>query len=258
MDLQGAELTLVLIKPDALKVSLTGYILSQFSEFHAGVRFAAAKIVQVTKPLAEEHYAEHQGKPFYPSLIEYITGRIHYAAEPEKRRVVAIVYCGVDAVGRAREIAGPTNPHNARDDAPGTIRALGTVVPVRDAEGRVVGNRLDNLVHASANDADAEREIKLWFQPCDIVPCMRAYPVERCDDHYYYTADGTIVTTAGPESRCFLSPGSLVWTSDLEALRRLSRGEPALCTADAVVAKYFINEEEEEEEAEEEEEQASG
>ena len=249
MDLRGAELTLVLIKPDALKVSLTGYILSQFSEFHAGLRFAGAKIVQVSKPLAEEHYAEHEGKPFYPSLIEYITGRIHYATEPEKRRVIAIVYCGVDAVNRARRIAGPTNPHNARDDAPGTIRALGTVVPVRDAEGAVVGARLDNLVHASANHADAEREIKLWFQPCDIVPCMRAYPVQRCDDHYYYTPKGTIVTGAEAEGRCFLSPGSLVWSSDLEALRQLSRGQSAPSTADAVVAKYFINEEEQEKEA---------
>ena len=245
MDLQEAELTLVLIKPDALKVSLTGYILSQFSEFHAGLRFAGAKIVQVSRPLAEEHYAEHQGKPFYPSLIEYITGRVHYAREPEKRRVIAIVYCGVDAVRRTRQIAGPTNPHSARDDAPGTIRALGTVVPLRDREGSVVGERLDNLVHASANHADAEREIKLWFRPCDIVPCMRAYPVERCDDHYYHTTEGRIVTTPEPDARCFVAPESLVWSSDLEALRRLSRGEPCSITAGAVAAKYFVNEEEE-------------
>jgi nucleoside-diphosphate kinase len=247
MDLQGAELTLVLIKPDALKVSLTGYILSQFSEFHAGLRFAGAKIVQVSKPLAEEHYAEHQGKPFYPSLIEYLTGRVHYATEPQKRRVIAIVYCGVDAVSRTRQIAGPTNPHNARDNAPGTIRALGTVVPIRDADRQVVGERLDNLVHASANHADAEREIKLWFRPCDIVPRMRAYPAERCEEHYYYTTTGKIATTAEPESRCFLAPGSLVWSSDMEAVRRLSRGEPCAISAEAVVAKYFINEEEEEE-----------
>ena len=245
MDLQGAELTLVLIKPDALKVSLTGYILSQFSEFHAGLQFAGAKIVHVTKALAEEHYAEHHGKPFYPSLIEYIIGHSHYADNPDKRRVVAIVYCGVDAVSRTRQIAGPTDPHNARERAPGTIRALGTVVSVRNAEGAVVGERMDNLVHASANQLEAEREIKLWFQPCDVVPSMRVYAVERCDDHYYYTADGRIVTALEPESRAFLAPGNLVWGSDLKALRLLSRGEPAPCTANAVVAKYFINDEEE-------------
>lgn len=242
---QEAELTLVLIKPDALKVSLTGYILSQFSEFHAGLQFAGAKIVRVTESLAEEHYAEHRGKPFYPSLIEYIIGQSHYADRADKRRVIAIVYCGVDAVSRTRQIAGPTNPHNARESAPGTIRALGTIVPVRNAEGVVVSDRMDNLVHASANHDDAEREIKLWFQPCDIVASMRAYAVARCDDHYYYTTDGRIVTAPEPESRAFLAPGNLVWSSDLEALARLARGQPARCSVGSVVAKYFINDEEE-------------
>jgi nucleoside-diphosphate kinase len=241
MSQQENELTLVLIKPDALKVSLTGYILSQFSEFHAGLRFAAAKIVRVSRMLAEEHYAEHKGKPFYPSLIEYITGQIHYANELEKRRVVAIVYCGPDAVNQARKIAGRTNPHVARDETPGTIRALGTVVPVKDAEGRQIGERMDNLVHASATPEEAEREIKLWFQPNDIVPSMRPYPTERCDEHYYLQ-DGKISTTLEPGSRCLLAPGNLAWRSDLEALRLLARGEPAPCSVDAVVAKYLINE----------------
>lgn len=109
------EQTLVLIKPDALKLSLTGYMLSQFSEFHTGLRFAGAKIVHVTRMLAEEHYAEHKGKPFYPSLIEYITGKLHYPTEPQKRRVIALVYCGPDAVKTVRNIAGPTNPHVARE-----------------------------------------------------------------------------------------------------------------------------------------------
>jgi nucleoside-diphosphate kinase len=245
MDLHGAELTLVLIKPDALKVSLTGYILSQFSEFHAGLRFAGSKIVHVTKRLAQEHYAEHHGKPFFPALIEYILGHVHYPDEPEKRRVVAIVYCGVDAVSRTRQIAGPTNPHNARDQAPGTIRALGTVVPLRNPKGEVVGERLDNLVHASASPEEAEREIKLWFQPSDIVPSMRPYAVERSEDHYYYTPEGKVVTSLEPGSRAFLAPGNLAWASDLEALRLLSRGVPAACTVNSVVAKYLINEEEE-------------
>src|SRR3990172_12629704 len=92
------EQTLVLIKPDALKLSLTGYILSQFSEFHTGLRFAGAKIVHVSRMLAEEHYAEHKGKSFYPALIDYITGRLHYPSEPHRRRVIALVYCGPGAV----------------------------------------------------------------------------------------------------------------------------------------------------------------
>jgi len=238
------EQTLVLIKPDALKVSLTGYILSQYSEFHTGLRFAGAKIVHVSRILAEEHYAEHKGKPFYPSLIEYITGHVHYAKEPQKRRVVALVYSGRDAVKEVREIAGPTNPHIAREQSPGTIRALGTLVPVKDAAGNIVGERMDNLVHASASNGEAEREIKLWFKPNDIMPYMRVYPTETCDQHYYFK-EGRPLTTYEPGSRCLLAPGDTGWRSDIDALRAIFRGMPAPCSLAAVAAKYLINEERE-------------
>ena len=86
MSTQELEQTLVLIKPDAMKNSLTGYVLSLLSEFHSGLHFSAAKVVRVDKMLAEEHYAEHKGKIFYPSLLEYIMGKLHYAKEPWKRR----------------------------------------------------------------------------------------------------------------------------------------------------------------------------
>src|SRR3990172_7806574 len=98
METTVLEQTLVLIKPDALKLSLTGYILSQFSEFHTGLRFAGAKIVHVSRMLAEEHYAEHRGKHFYVSLIEYIMGLIHNPNGPNKRRVIAFVYQGPEAI----------------------------------------------------------------------------------------------------------------------------------------------------------------
>jgi nucleoside-diphosphate kinase len=241
METTVIEQTLVLIKPDALKLSLTGYILSQFSEFHTGLRFAGAKIVHVSRMLAEEHYAEHRGKHFYPSLIEYITGRIHYATAPNRRRVVALVYCGPEAVKKIRDIAGPTDPHVAREQVPGTIRTLGTVVPVKDEAGNVVGDRMDNLVHASASAAEAEREIKLWFQPSDIMPYMRAYPTEVSDAHYYFKS-GKLLTSYEPGSKCLFTPGDTVWKSDLDALRALLRGEKAECTLDAVVAKHLINE----------------
>src|SRR5512138_3522630 len=84
--------TLVLIKPDALKNSLTGYVLSQLSEFHTHLRFAGAKIVYVSKMLAEEHYSEHKGKLFFPPLIDYIMGYSHYPEDTWKRRVIAFVY----------------------------------------------------------------------------------------------------------------------------------------------------------------------
>lgn len=235
------EQTLVLIKPDALKISLTGYILSQFSEFHTGLRFAGAKIVHVSRMLAEEHYAEHRGKPFFPALIDYIMGRIHYPEEPQRRRVIALVYCGPDAVKKVRAISGPTNPHRAREEAPGTIRALGTVVPLCDASGNIVGERLDNLVHASATPAEAEREIKLWFKPNDIMPYMQAFPTAHCEVHYYYK-DGELRTEHEPGSVCLLAPADVAWSSDLEALKRISRGEPSRVSLQAVAAKYLINE----------------
>jgi len=237
------EQTLVLIKPDALKISLTGYILSQFSEFHTGLRFAGAKIVHVSRMLAEEHYLEHRGKTFFPALIDYLMGKVHYPAEPQRRRVIALVYCGPDAVKKVRAIAGPTNPHRAREEAPGTIRALGTVVPLRDASGAVLGERLDNLVHASANPAEAEREIKLWFKPNDIMPYMQAFATAHCETHYYYK-DGKLLTRYEPGSVCLLAPADTAWASDLEVLERISRGEPPdpKLSLRAVAAKYLINE----------------
>jgi nucleoside-diphosphate kinase len=234
--------TLVLIKPDALKNSLTGYVLSQLSEFHSGLRFAGLKVVCVSKMLAEEHYAEHRGKIFYPSLIEYIMGRIHYPDAPHKQRVIAIVYQGPDAVKRVRDLAGPTNPHEARQEKPGCIRSLGTVVPLTDAQGNVIGERMDNLIHASATLQEAEHEIKLWFKPSDIPPFMRAFPVHHnAEEHFYYKGD-KLYTQHEPGSTCVLAPGDVMWESDVKALELIYQGKRASCSLQTVVAKYLTNE----------------
>jgi len=189
--------TLVLIKPDALKVSATGYILSLLSEFNAGLYFAGMKVVQVSKMLAEEHYAEHKGKGFYASLLEYITGQSHFPGQPQKQKVIAIVYQGPNSVLKVRELAGPTNPITARDQKPGCIRSLGAVIPVKDAQGNIVDQRIDNLIHASATDCEAEREIKLWFKPNDIPPALHAYPTKVSDKNYYYK-EGKLLTGFEP------------------------------------------------------------
>lgn len=241
MDNKDLEQTLMLIKPDALKNSLTGYVLSQLSEFHTGLRFAGAKIVHVSRMLAEEHYAEHRGKPFYPPLLDYIMGLLHYPDEPNKQRVIAFVYQGPDAIKKVREIVGPTNPHVAREKKPGCIRALGTVVPIKDASGSVIGERMDNLIHASANESDAEREIKLWFKPNDIPPFMQAYPTELSEASYYFK-DGELYTAYEPGSVCLLAPSDVAWKSDLEALRLLQHERPGYCSLETVAAKYLINE----------------
>lgn len=240
MDNKQLEQTLVLIKPDALKNSVTGFILSQLSEFHTGSRFAAAKIVNVNRMLAEEHYAEHRGKAFFEALLDYITGKVHYPKDRWKRRVIAIVYLGPDVLKTVRTMAGPTNPHKAREERPGCIRALGTIVPIFDADGNHIDDRMDNLVHASANPEDAEREIKLWFIPHDIPPLMRTYPTEVCQTHYYYKND-RIYETYEPESVVILAPGDVAWKSDLEILRNQPPGEPSEGKLGKVVAKYLIN-----------------
>ena len=239
MDKRELEQTLVLIKPDALKNSLTGYMLSQLSEFHTGLLLSGAKILQVSRMLAEEHYAEHRGKVFFDSLLEYIMGNLHYE-EAWKRRVIAIVYQGPDAVQKIRAIAGPTNPHNARVQKPGCIRALGTLVPLKDETGAVVGERMDNLIHASATPPEAEREIKLWFRPNDLPPAMQAFPTEASGDYYYFK-DNRLFMTREPECACFLVPGEIAWKSDLDTLRLLAAGKPSGTTLGTVVAKYLIN-----------------
>lgn len=241
MDKRDLEQTLVLIKPDALKNSLTGYVLSALSEFHTGLHYCATKIVRVSKMMAEEHYAEHRGKIFFNAILDYIMGYSHYGNEPWKQRVIAVAYQGRDAVRKMRDIVGPTNPLEARTERPGSIRSLGTIVPLKDAEGNVIGQRMDNLIHASATLEDAEREIKLWFKPNDIPPLMQAYPTERSNEFYYFK-ENRLYTKHEPNCVCILAPEDVSWKSDLETLRKISKGIPTSRSLESVVAKYLINE----------------
>ena len=242
METKKLEQTLVLIKPDALKNSLTGYVLSQLSEFHTGLRFAGAKIVHVNRILAEEHYDEHRGKPFYSALLDYIMGLSHYPQEPWKQRVIAFVYQGQDAIRKIRDIAGPTDPHEARETRPGCIRALGTIVSIKNEQGEEIGRRMDNLIHASALEHEAEREIKLWFRPNDIPPYMHAYPTKLSDAYYFYNGT-TLHMNQEPGSICFLSPGDVVWKSDMETIQLLRQGVSAKNSLESIIAKYLINDE---------------
>jgi len=144
------QATLVLIKPDGLKKSLTGNILTRLAETKLDI--VAAKIVRVSRELAEDHYAVLKDKPFFEELIKYIMGYYH------KRKVMAMVYWGEDAISKVREIAGSTNPEEA------------SPVSIRGSYGRITTKGVyENAIHASANEQDAEREIKLWFQPDEII-----------------------------------------------------------------------------------------
>lgn len=234
--------TLVLIKPDALLQSMTGYVFSLLAEVHTGLRFAGMKVVSVSRLLAAEHYAAHREKPFFASLVDYLTGRVHYPRAPERRRVIALVYQGPDAIARVRFVVGPTNPHKARDERPGCIRSLGTVVPILDAEGRQISERMDNLVHASATPDEAEHEIKLWFRPSDIPPLMRTYETEICDTSFHVVGQPPrLGDVRARDAICLLGPGELIWKSDLETLHGIRNGTTPPERLGAVAAKYLIN-----------------
>lgn len=145
------EQTLVLIKPDGLKKSLTGNVLTRLSE--SKLEIVAAKIVRVSRQLAEEHYKHMQYKPFFPELIKYIRGELH-----QRRKVLAMVYWGKGAISKVRELAGATNPEEADP------------VSIRGAYGRITTKGVyENVIHTSRDKAEAEREIKLWFSPDEII-----------------------------------------------------------------------------------------
>lgn len=141
------ERTLVLVKPDGVKRGLVGEILSRFER--KGLKILAVKTLLVTPEHAQRHYAEHQGKPFYPSLIQHITSG----------PVVAVALEGRNAVAVVRLLMGATNPQTA---APGTLRgdlALGITT---------------NLIHGSDSVESAARELPFYFNPEEFVGYSRA------------------------------------------------------------------------------------
>jgi len=155
------QATLVIIKPDGLQKSLTGNILSRLSE--TKLKIIGAKVVNVTDELAGMHYSHLKDKPFFGELIEYIKGSMH-----GDNRVMALVYWGDDAISKVRGIAGATNPEEADP------------VSIRGAYGRILTSGLfENVIHASSSEDESEREIKLWFEPKEIV--LKLYPSKEGD-----------------------------------------------------------------------------
>jgi nucleoside-diphosphate kinase len=132
----AVERTLVLIKPDAVQRGLAGEILGRFER--RGLVIREARLVQVDRELAQEHYAEHAEKPFFGELVEFITSSPTLALELEGESAISVV----------RTTMGATNP---AESAPGTIRGdLALAMP-------------NNLVHGSDSPESAARELTLWF-----------------------------------------------------------------------------------------------
>ena len=132
----AVERTLVLIKPDAVRRGLAGEILRRFEQ--RGLEIREARLLTVSRSLAEEHYAEHVEKPFFGELVEFITSG----------PTLALVLEGEGAIATIRTTMGATNPADA---GPGTIR------------GDLALSMPDNLVHGSDSPESAAREIALWF-----------------------------------------------------------------------------------------------
>ncbi|MGD1902866.1 MAG: nucleoside-diphosphate kinase [Geitlerinemataceae cyanobacterium] len=130
------ERTFIMIKPDGVQRGLVGDVIKRFEQ--KGFTLAGLKFMSVSKELAEKHYGVHKERPFFGSLIEFIT------SSP----VVAMVWQGKGAIASSRQIIGATNPLSA---APGTIRG---------DYGVDVGR---NLIHGSDAPETAQSEIALWF-----------------------------------------------------------------------------------------------
>ena len=141
------ERTLIIVKPDGVQRGLAASILARFEQ--KGLRLAALKVMQIDRPLAERHYAVHQGKPFYEGLVSFITSG----------PVVVSVLEGPSAIEAARNMMGATNPVTA---APGSIRGTYALE---------IGQ---NLIHGSDSPKTAQSEVDLFFKPEEIVSYQRA------------------------------------------------------------------------------------
>src|SRR6267378_3702052 len=134
--------TLILLKPDCVQRRLIGALIQRFE--HKGLRLVAMKFVQPSRELAEKHYAVHKGKPFYDSLLSFLTSG----------PTVAIVWEGREAVAVARALMGPTD---------------GTKAPPATIRGDFALSVQNNLVHGSDSPENARAEIALWFRPEELI-----------------------------------------------------------------------------------------
>jgi nucleoside-diphosphate kinase len=144
------QTTLLIVKPDALQKGVMGAVLSRVEQLK--LRFVAAKVVRPTRELVEEHYQHIKGRPFFQETVEHMLGKLHgvpYA--------VAFILRGEDAIARLRQIAGATDPEKADPQS------------LRGQFGRTrTSGLMENVLHASSDPTEAQREIGLWFGAQDL------------------------------------------------------------------------------------------
>lgn len=137
------ERTYIMIKPDGVQRRLTGEIIRRFE--NRGLKLVALKMLVPPRETAEKHYAVHREKPFYNSLVDFVTSDA----------VVAMVWEGPEAIRLGRQMIGATKPLEA---TPGTIR------------GDYTADVMSNLIHGSDAPETAQEEIALWFKPEELLP----------------------------------------------------------------------------------------
>lgn len=155
------ERTFVALKPDTVRRGITGEIITTFDE--AGFKVIGMKMVWADEDLLEEHYSEHVDKDFYERLEEYM----------KSGPVIAMVLEGVNAVKNVRKIVGETDP---REASPATIR--GRFAHMSFAHADESGSLHKNIIHASAELDEAEKEIDLWFDDEEVHSYEQAHEEE--------------------------------------------------------------------------------
>ena len=148
MHMDPNEETLILIKPDGVQRRLVGAITQRFER--KGLRLAGLKLLQAARSLAEKHYAVHKGKPFYDSLLQFLTSG----------PTVAMVWEGREAVLVGRTLLGATD---------------GTKAPPATIRGDFALSVQNNLCHGSDSPENAKLEIDLWFTPSELVTYQATY-----------------------------------------------------------------------------------
>ena len=152
------EAALVIIKPDGVNKGLVGNVFRKFTP--SKLEIIGLQVFRASRFLAEEHYMHLRGKPFFEEIVTYLTGTYH-----KQKQIIGVVYYGEKAIHKCRTIAGATNPEEADP------------MSIRGAFGRITTKGVfENVVHVSSDKKEAEREIKLWFKPDDLI--VKLYPTK--------------------------------------------------------------------------------
>ena len=152
------EAVLVIIKPDGVNKGLIGNVFRKFTP--SDLEIIGLKVFRANRYLAEEHYTHLRSQHFFEEIVTYLMGKYH-----KHKQIIGVIYYGEKAILKCRAIAGATNPEEADP------------MSIRGAFGRITTKGVfENVVHVSSSKKEAEREIKLWFEPNDLI--VKLYPTK--------------------------------------------------------------------------------